>query len=119
MYKDKVRAREYARVYQNKRNARLKDSPEFKKRNIEKTMKRRKKIIEFLENYKRENPCKCGESDIACLEFHHVGQKEIHISEIPQRGWGMARLMEELNKCVVMCANCHRKLHYTISERRV
>lgn len=54
----------------------------------------------------------CGCSDVECLDFHHVDskQKEISISagihEVSSK-----RLVSELTKCAVVCANCHRKIH--------
>ena len=54
---------------------------------------------------------RCGEADPACLDFHHRDptQKLGHIGEF--RKFGMERLLTEIAKCDVLCANCHRKLH--------
>ena len=56
---------------------------------------------------------RCGESDNACLDWHHTDptQKEASVS------WLLANssrqsITEEIDKCVCLCANCHRKLHY-------
>lgn len=50
-------------------------------------------------------------NDIACLDFHHLKDKEFNISnEI--RNLSIENLKKEINKCVVLCSNCHRKLHY-------
>ncbi len=53
----------------------------------------------------------CPEKDPACLDFHHrdPGEKEGHIGEF--RRFGMERLLAEIAKCDVLCANCHRKHH--------
>lgn len=55
----------------------------------------------------------CGETHFACLEFHHIdpNTKEATVGSIAGR-WGAARIKAELNKCIVLCANCHRKLHF-------
>jgi hypothetical protein len=42
--------------------------------------------------------------------------KESAISDALGRGWSIERIQEKMQKCVVLCANCHRKLHY--SERQ-
>jgi len=66
----------------------------------------------LIEAFKTGNPCKCGENYSACLEFHHnIKSKEINISDAISRGWSMERIMKEIEKCIVLCANCHRKLH--------
>lgn len=52
----------------------------------------------------------CGESDIVCLHFDHVsGVKTISISLAIRSLWSEARLMSEVEKCVIRCANCHMK----------
>jgi hypothetical protein len=51
----------------------------------------------------------CGESDPVVLEFDHVRGKKLHeISNILHRlSW--KRICEEMAKCEIRCANCHRK----------
>jgi len=68
------------------------------------------RVQEYLRQIKRETGCRvCGESDPLALDFHHKPeeQKEINLSEA--RTWRKAQ--HEIKKCVVMCANCHRKCH--------
>lgn len=47
----------------------------------------------------------------AALEFHHVDpkKKEMSFSDNANRSWGATR--EELKKCILLCANCHREAH--------
>jgi hypothetical protein len=48
----------------------------------------------------------CGEKDVRVLEFDHVrGKKGFDIGN--WRCFGMLRLLEEIAKCDVVCANCH------------
>lgn len=55
----------------------------------------------------------CGESHIATLDFHHVaGGKDFNLSSKIARGFSKATILAEMAKCIVLCANCHRKLHY-------
>ena len=53
----------------------------------------------------------CPEECIACLDFHHTDDnKENCVSYL----LGKARYnnaLAEANKCIVLCANCHRKYH--------
>lgn len=54
----------------------------------------------------------CGETDPDCLDFHHrdPGSKAMTVSQA-MRGPSFARLKAEIEKCDVICANCHRKQH--------
>ena len=52
----------------------------------------------------------CGESDPRVLEFDHVrGEKDQHISDLVNDGRGWERILSEIAKCDVRCANCHRR----------
>jgi hypothetical protein len=44
------------------------------------------------------------------LDFDHLDSstKEINVSSISRRGWSLARTQEEIDKCDLVCANCHR-----------
>jgi len=55
----------------------------------------------------------CGMDHPACLVFHHVdpSQKEITVADALRRGFAKKRILAEMAKCVVLCANCHIKLH--------
>lgn len=58
--------------------------------------------------------CRCGESDPRCLEFHHVGEeKSDDVAALVTDGRSIDILREEIQRCTVICANCHRKLHFT------
>lgn len=81
---------------------------------IEKNRKRREQGYDWINKYKSKLSCiECGESNIACLDFHHIDptQKTRTVSQMVNRGCSEKRLLEEIDKCIVLCANCHRKLH--------
>jgi hypothetical protein len=76
----------------------------------------RENVDKFLESY-YDNGCSrdgCEEKDRACLDFHHrdPALKEVSIPRAINNSWSIDRLKRELDKCDVVCANCHRKLHY-------
>lgn len=52
----------------------------------------------------------CGESEECCLELHHIKDKQYSISQavkkLPTR-----LFIKELDKCICVCANCHKKIH--------
>ncbi len=91
-----------------------------KERHLENVHERKRKMRdearEYVWNYLKTHPCVlCGESDPIVLEFHHIGDKEIAISELAYGGHPIERIVEELSRCQVLCANCHRRL--TMKER--
>jgi hypothetical protein len=56
---------------------------------------------------------KCGFNHPAALDFHHINpaEKENLVSKLASDGC-YAAAMEEVQKCIVLCANCHRIHHY-------
>jgi hypothetical protein len=59
--------------------------------------------------YLREHPCAiCGEVDAVVLEFDHLRDKVREVTVIAMFG-GWADLLAEIEKCRVLCANCHRR----------
>lgn len=73
------------------------------------------KYRQWLINYKRNHKCSiCGITDYRVLEFHHLNKKdkEFSIGTIFCNHCGFKRLRKEMKKCFIVCANCHRILHY-------
>lgn len=72
---------------------------------------------EYIFNYKLANPCSCGESHPACLDFHHPNSddKRSGVSQMISSA-SIETLKAEIAKCIVMCSNCHRKLHYEMGR---
>jgi hypothetical protein len=70
----------------------------------------RAKVDETRNKMKEGRGCiYCNETDVVCLDFHHLNPKEklINISQIES----LPMLLKESKKCILVCANCHRKLH--------
>ena len=65
--------------------------------------------MEFILEYLATHPCTdCGESDILVLEFDHLRDKEFDIGYgIRNRKW--ASVWKEIQKCEVVCVNCHKR----------
>ena len=57
--------------------------------------------------------------DPAALDFHHINpeEKSFLISEQIRMG-GKDRILREIMKCVVVCANCHRIIHSGVKAER-
>jgi len=99
-----------------KRTARWrKRHPEKYRKGYERSHAEKKQILDQA----RAGGCvRCGESDLACLDFHHRDggiTKEGHIGFI--RRFSVERILAEIVKCDVLCANCHRKHHRDERER--
>ena len=67
----------------------------------------------FFMEYFKKHPCsRCPESDPRALCFHHLdpARKDFDIKSA-----GLAQLYllkKEMDKCIVLCSNCHNKEHY-------
>lgn len=68
------------------------------------------KTNKVLENQRKTKCIICGEDTKCCLEFHHLRNKLYNISQsvkfLPPN-----LFKKELDKCVCICSNCHKKLH--------
>lgn len=69
---------------------------------------------EYINSYLEEHPCvDCGETDIIVLEFDHIiGTKKGNIADMVKGGYSLKTIQEEVTKCEVRCANCHRRVIY-------
>jgi hypothetical protein len=63
----------------------------------------------YIQEYKLNHPCiDCGFSDPRALDFDHVrGEKSANISILAYSA-SLEKLQEEIDKCDIRCANCHR-----------
>lgn len=93
------------------REYRLKYYYKNKQSHYERNKRTEAEIKEFYESYKAAHPCiVCGESAPECVDFHHLRDK-VDVLAHMVKGGSLKKLKEELEKCVPLCANCHRKVH--------
>lgn len=85
---------------------------------IKAVSKRRKKLKEMAIEYKGGSCINCGYNHChSALDFHHIDAKgkEFGVSlDGLTRSW--TRIKTELDKCVLLCANCHREIHAGILQ---
>ncbi len=53
---------------------------------------------------------KCGHTDFRTLNFHHVGHKTYNWIDLREKSWD--DIKNEIDKCVLLCANCHGEEHW-------
>jgi hypothetical protein len=64
--------------------------------------------------FKENSKCvTCPEKDPIVLEFHHRDPKTKSdaVSSLVHRGASWVIVLKEINKCDVLCSNCHKKVH--------
>ena len=66
-----------------------------------------------LNEYKQTLCCaKCGEKRFYLLDFHHINPNEKDFTISDATNTKMETLQKELDKCIPLCANCHREFHW-------
>jgi len=107
-YKDKIvkqtKQRTYANTYYQNNKAKV----------LATTKASVKKYKEQWRSFKATLACvKCGQNHPATLDFHHIDSstKEASVNKLIKYR-AFKRAMEEVKKCVVLCANCHRIHHH-------
>ena len=72
-----------------------------------------RRYLTWLNDYKSQRGCgRCGVTDPRVLDFHHKNDKnKLFAVGGFRRSVGFDRIRDEIEKCVVVCANCHRIWH--------
>lgn len=113
--KEKPRGSAYCTACAKKRDKKQKRThyERNKQSVIEKAKAKRKSLLNFIRGIKKEKQCAhCGCRDYRCLTFHHTGEKNFEISEFADNGASKAKILAEIEKCIVLCANCHMIEHF-------
>lgn len=79
---------------------------------VDKARAYRNSLLEKVFEYLSDHPCvDCGEGDLVVLEFDHIdGSKEGNVLNLLRcSSWDSVE--QEISKCEVRCANCHRRRH--------
>ena len=81
-----------------------------KSRTLKRNKKQNYKNRRYIAFVKSLSECvDCGESNAVVLEFDHVrGVKKSNVSDMANQSYSFKTIQEEIDKCEVRCANCHR-----------
>jgi hypothetical protein len=67
---------------------------------------------DYIDRYKHVHICgQCFETDPRCLVFHHNDNTHKSFEISSYRKYSLDEVINEIEKCVVLCANCHLKTH--------
>jgi DNA-binding CsgD family transcriptional regulator len=87
---------------------------EIKDNNVKSVVHWRIRTKEKLVEYKGGECVECGyKKCIDALEFHHLDPKEKDFT-ISGKSWSLEKLKKEVDKCILVCSNCHKEIHYKI-----
>lgn len=94
----------------------FKNNKRIKAKQPRNTREYRKDIKRKLVKYKGGKCQICGYNRcIEALDFHHTNQEEKEYS-VSGGTKSFERLKKEVDKCILVCANCHREIHAGIIE---
>ena len=88
--------------------------PKNRKKHIMAVARNRAKLKYWFRGLKSTLWCsKCNESSPACLDFHHVNKNEkiMEVCKMVSLSYSKQKILQEIDKCIVLCSNCHRKHH--------
>ncbi len=76
---------------------------------------KRRQRLDWLLSYKKTLSCVVCDMDFSekpeCCDFHHINPATKRGQVLRMAYFSMRALLDELIKCVPVCANCHRTLH--------
>lgn len=74
---------------------------------------------ETIQQWKANESCyKCGDTRGYVLDYHHINpnNKIDTVARMTSNNYNLNKVKEEISKCVVLCANCHREFHYLLNK---
>lgn len=93
-------------------------NPNTYENQFNRALKRKIELIEY-----KGGKCEiCGyDKNISALEFHHINpsEKKIQLDSRHLSNTSIEKLREEIDKCMLLCSNCHKELHYPQCNKNV
>lgn len=115
--KDQEKAYRLAHKEEYVKKNRIYQKEYYQKHKLERNQKskmERASNKEMVDRYKALHPCiLCGEKNTILLVFHHrdMAEKENGISVMTASSFPKHKIMKEIEKCEVLCFNCHALVH--------
>lgn len=101
----------YSNGWTSKTREKKKFKPSCKSCEQEHDSRRYYKII--TEHFGSMSCMRCGYNKcVAALDLHHINPDEKEYGVAKMRNYSKDKIVAELSKCLLLCANCHREEHY-------
>lgn len=112
----------YKSINDNTNETPKEDNSQFKQIKVKQSRKKvikikrdisSEKIKDLVLSRKKYGCSICGYSKcMAALEFHHINpsEKSFAISKA-HSGYSLDEILKELEKCILVCSNCHKEIH--------
>jgi len=96
-------------------------SIKYRERKAKTDKQRRERVKKYVNYYKLSKGCAiCGyRKCVEALVFHHIdnGNKKFDVASVAKNGANIERIKNEIDKCMVLCSNCHAELHTKIRKK--
>lgn len=105
-------------IAENNKNYYELNKKQFLLRNNKHSQNKRKFLIDLKVTKKCQ---KCSEDRHYCLCFHHIdpSSKTENVSSLIGGGSAIQKIKDEINKCIILCQNCHYEFHYLEKEKNI
>ena len=74
--------------------------------------------VKFANNQK-QSCAKCGDTRTYILQFHHKDPSTKDFTIGDMRNYSLDKIQKEIDKCIVLCANCHIEFHFLEKEQGI
>ena len=112
--KNKDKAKEAVKKYQEKNIDKVREWGKLNKR--KQVQERRQFINEYKSNYSCK---KCGDTRSYVLDFHHIDPSNKTFDLGDATKYSITKLKIELEKCIILCRNCHSEFHYLEKKENI
>ena len=104
------KCRECNKAYQREHYKKNKKYYAKKARDWEKEYKH--EAYSYLREKAKDGCARCGEQDFRCLQFNHIERstKIDAVSNMIRNNKNLSVIKVEVDKCEILCANCHCKV---------